>query len=637
MARLGGSKSIVLAALAAAVAVPFGLLWRTQRTLDRTRAEVAREQEIPATIRTLGRASVPGAEIIASASGFRDAAVFGGRLYAASSNTLWEYDAGGAVTNRYVCGLDLPPAPLTKLAVGLAGGAREQELFVATRGGGLVAFDGRSFRQILPARQEYRNITALLPLDSGQLLAGTERGGVIAWDGARFTHFHDALRGARVTALAGSIESLWAGTMDEGVIHLRAGQVERFSEEQGLPDRHVLSLASRGETAWAGTAMGIAEFRAGRFQRTLAEGTFARALLEREGMLLAGTLDEGIAEIPLEARQPRPRVAPRAGEGEVEALLETGGAVHAVLRDGLAARTERNGDWKKIAGIEDAPLTDGNIAALAVEPGGRLWVGYFDRGLDILDPGSPRAIHREDEHLFCVNRIVPRKDGAIVATANGLVLTGAEGRTRQVMTRREGLIASNVTDVLADAEGMALATPAGITFLSPGGPQSIYAFHGLVNNHVYSLAREGNRILAGTLGGISVLDNGMVKASFTTANSGLGHNWVSALAVVGGEFFAGTYGAGVFRFDGALWRGFPDSREGFTVNPNAMAVTEGAVYAGTLGKGLAVYSRASGRWGFSTAGLPSENVTALAAANGFLYIGTDNGMARMPERSIALP
>jgi len=636
MGRFGGSKPIVWTGLALATAAPGWLLWRTRETLDQTRAEVAREQEVPATIRALGRASAPGVEPIAAASGFRDAAVFAGRLYAASSNALWEYDSEGAVTNRYVCGVDLPSAPLRKLAVGHVSEARDEELFVATRGGGLVVFDGRGFRQILPAGQESRNITALLPLESGQLLVGTEKGGVLAWNGGKFTHFHDALRTAHVTALAGTLDNLWTGTMDEGVIHLRAGQVERFSDQEGLPDRHVLSLAARGDAAWAGTAMGIAEYQGGKLQRVLAEGTFANALLAAEGKLFAGTLDEGVAEIPLAARQPRPRVSSRTGEGEVEGLLEANGVIYAVLRDGLAARAE-NGDWTRIAAIGDAPLADNNIAALAVEPGGRLWAGYFDRGLDVLNPGASRAIHREDDHLFCVNRIVPRRDGAIIATANGLVFTDAAGGTRQVMTRREGLIASHVTDVLVDDTGMALATPAGITFLASGGPQSIYGFHGLVNNHVYSLARSGSRILAGTLGGISVLDNGVVKASFTTANSGLRHNWVSALASVGSEWFAGTYGAGVFCFDGALWRGFSDLREGFAVNPNAMAVTDGAVYAGTLGRGLAVYNRSNGRWGFSTAGLPSENVTALAAANGFLYIGTDNGLVRISERSIALP
>ena len=48
---------------------------------------------------------------------------------------------------------------------------------------------------------------------------------------------------------------------------------------------------------------------------------------------------------------------------------------------------------------------------------------------------------------------------------------------------------------------MALATPAGITFLDESGAHSIYAFQGLVNNHVYALGADGDKLVAGTLGG----------------------------------------------------------------------------------------------------------------------------------------
>ena len=50
------------------------------------------------------------------------------------------------------------------------------------------------------------------------------------------------------------------------------------------------------------------------------------------------------------------------------------------------------------------------------------------------------------------------------------------------------------------------ATPAGVSFIDASGISSIYAFQGLVNNHVYALASDGARTLAGTLGGLSILD-----------------------------------------------------------------------------------------------------------------------------------
>ena len=168
---------------------------------------------------------------------------------------------------------------------------------------------------------------------------------------------------------------------------------------------------------------------------------------------------------------------------------------------------------------------------------------------------SERATHIEDEHVFCVNRIVHSEDGGLsaVATANGLVLFDAGAHEKQVLGKQQGLIANQVTDVLLRGDSQSptitAATPAGITTIDASGTSSLYAFHGLVNNHVYALAADGSRILAGTLGGLSILDSGFVSASFTTANSGLKHNWITAIVRTGDDWFIGTYGAGVLKLD----------------------------------------------------------------------------------------
>jgi len=73
-----------------------------------------------------------------------------------------------------------------------------------------------------------------------------------------------------------------------------------------------------------------------------------------------------------------------------------------------------------------------------------------------------------------------------------------------------------VTDVAAYRDGLALATPAGLTFLDASGARSMYAFHGLVSNHVYALGVSGDELVAGTLGGLSVLEKGDVTANYTT-------------------------------------------------------------------------------------------------------------------------
>lgn len=438
----------------------------------------------------------------------------------------------------------------------------------------------------------------------------------MVYDGKDLKPFHSSLSEIPVTALAGDDASLWVGTIDRGLLHWNAGTLETIDDN--LPDHQVLSLALDAGTVYAGTAMGVAEIRDGKFVRIVAPGYFAQTLLASEGKLWIGTLDEGMVEVP----RHRSGICPGCS---IRKILRIDGDVFTVAEDSLWRGSQ------EVIRREDATLVDRNIAALSMDGSGRLWIGYFDRGLQIL--GGERF---EDDHLFCVNRIAhdAARGVSAVATANGLVMFDASGARRRVITHDDGLIANQVTDVVLRSDGSAIAaTPAGVSFIDASGISSIYAFQGLVNNHAFALGSVGAKTLVGTLGGMSVLDGEMVKASFTTANSALKHNWITAMVRVNDDWFVGTYGGGVLRFDRAgRWQAFDDLRGNLEINANAMAATSNAVYAGTLDHGLAVYS--AGRWNFWTAGLPSANVTAIEARGGVLYIGTDNGLVKIPESTV---
>jgi len=632
----------VLALTALAALIFFGAtLWRASASLRDARSLVAREGRVPFRTIALDRPSATRFETISSPAQFRDATLFQGRLYLCGPAGLFAYDLNGSPLAQYHPGRELPPAPLVSMAAAVASGTSDEQLWIATSGEGLLAFDGRKFTQIRPA-DDSRNITSILPLSSGRLLLGTEKSGILAWDGQNLTRYHRSLNDLQVTALAGTEPDLWIGTIDRGVYRWHAGQLDHFAEAEGLPDARVLSLAVDGSATYAGTALGVAEFRDGRFNRLLADGFFARSLLVHNGSLAVGTLDEGVIDIPLAAQKPRPRMDAEASTiSGVERLLSLDGRTYALARGGLYQQSSKSGEFTKVFETPGAVLADGNISALAVDRGGRLWVGYFDRGLDILDPGFEHATHLENENLFCINRVVHGDDGPLsaVGTANGLVLFDGAGHQKQVLGKAEGLIANQVTDVLLRGDGRAqsitVATPAGITTIDSSGTSSLYAFHGLVNNHVYALGSAGSRVMAGTLGGLSILDSGIVKASFTTANSGLKHNWITAIVPIDGDWFVGTYGAGVLKFDSTgRWSTFADWKAPAEINNNAMLVTDRAVYAGTLGRGLAIFNRSTGRWTFHTFGLPSLNVTALAANHGYLYIGADNGLVRIEEKDL---
>jgi len=662
----------------------FAIFFRAQHTLDRAGAAVASEGHYAVELSTLGRMENPGFEAIASPATYVSGAWFEGKLYLSGPLGLFVYGSrdgvGSALLKSYRVGLDLPAAPLGAMVVGRLRDAGQPELLIATHGEGVLVFSGGvdrsdglgSFRQIRPVDAEGRDVTALLPLPTGELLMGTARRGLLIYRGNSghsaddLESFHPAFNGLAITALAADATGFWAGTRNHGLRHWHAGEVDTFEagvdggKAGSLPDNQVDAIAVRGNRVYAGTPLGVEEFDDGRPARVLARNLYANAVFADASGLTVGTMDEGIRRVALDtgrrpsvvsefnataelgdANNPAVQFLPSATE-ESNAKGET---LFAVMRDG-PRRKEAGGGWARLVtdSANGARLTDSNISALAFDGEGRLWVGYFDRGVDILSTGvhGVGAVeHREDDHLFCVNRIAldPRRGTMAVATANGLVLFDGQGHPRQVMTRRDGLIADHVNDVAFSGETMVTATPAGLTFVDGAGARSLYAFQGLVNNHVYALgvrtgdARTGE-MLAGTLGGVSVLAREAVERNLTTGNSGLKHNWVTAIVPdTNGTWMVGTYGAGIMRLDrDGRFTAMDGATRTMVVNPNAMLATGSHVFAGTLESGLWVWSRATGRWRQVTAGLPSKNVTALAEHDGEIYVGTENGLVRIAER-----
>jgi len=587
------------------------------------------EREIAFEQQTLNDPPPAGWETLASPADFRDVAVWNGNLYVAGANALFRFDADGTLSQTWRAGMELPPAPLTGLAAG-------EELWIATEGEGALSFDGSRFRRLLPTPRGARKITSILPLTTGGVLMGTATMGVLRFDGTHLRPAHPSLAALPVTALAGTEENLWVGTRDNGVFQLRAGHAERFAESEGLPDKAVHSITVQGDRAWVGTSTGIAAFHAGKVQRTLAKGMLVKTLANQGDDLLAGTLTDGWLRIPGEGRAPRVARDDVGEGGEVRRVLTVGDDLY-ILKPGTLD-VLRGGRMSRALGGQAALLTHGNVSALAMDTGGRLWVGYFDRGLDIVESNRKKITPVEDERIFCVNRIVQGSggQGMAVATANGLVFFDGGSRQRQVLTRSDGLIASHVTDIAAYGNGWVVATPAGLTFLD-GGARSVYAFHGLVNNHVYTVGTNGDGLAAGTLGGLSMLAGESVKSNYTTANSALKTNWITALARSGGEWFAGTYGGGVQRLDAAgVWHTFDSMPKDVVVNPNAMAATPRGIYAGTLEHGLLLWDPQRQTWRAIRKGLPSSNVTAILYHDNRLYLGTDNGLVTVPESVLGL-
>lgn len=642
---LSRTKVIIFSA-AAVCCLALGLftatqLWRARTALNAASQTAAASSGLPVSRSPLPTARPSAFDRYFTAATFQTAVSFDGSLFVAGRSALLQYAGDGSLLHTWRVGAELPPYPLTALAV--RRGIGVPELWIGTAGAGVLVYQG-AFSQLLPAAPPARYITSLLAWSTGQVLVGTSRSGVYLSDGKRLSRLNAVFANARITALAGSEDASWIGTRDASVWLWRSGVATHFQSE--LPDPQVLSLAVDQSSAWVGTPLGVAEFSNDRFRRPLAEGVFAQSLLTAKGSLWIGTLESGVLSLPLQQRlSPVRHPALAAARSlsatlNIQALLTVARDVVAVSPSALLALPS----GKSLAAAPSFDLTDNHISALHVDARGRLWVGYFDRGLDILQPASPASPrHIENDVVFCVNRIKEdREQGTIaVATANGLALFDISGELRQVLDSKTGLIANHVTDLAfrkSAAPGqsaLTVATPAGLTFVDPTSVSSISGFQGLVNNHVYTLAGS-SPLLVGTLGGFSLLHAGVVEASYTTANSALRQNWITAAAVDGAAFYLGTYGSGVLRLEQnatlTYFREF--SKQRIEINPNALLVTSKAILAGTAGQGLAVLPRGQQRWHFVRNGLPSLNITALASRGGVLYIGSDNGMVSVAEQNL---
>jgi ligand-binding sensor domain-containing protein len=369
--------------------------------------------------------------------------------------------------------------------------------------------------------------------------------------------------------------------------------------------------------------------------RTLVKNLFVTSFAIDNSILWIATRDRGV--LPFNTQTSAPvfagaglKPAPATVIKKLNPLLvASAGSEISVLENRKHWRT-----WNSRSHL----LTDVNVSSLLRTRNGELWIGYFDRGLDILSSSGNEVTHFSDENLFCINHISEDHAGRkYVSTSNGLVIFQPD-RSRKVYRTEEGLLSDRVMQTLPlDPEGkvVAIATTQGFTLKEGESMKSIYAFHGLVNNHIYTMAAEGGQIYLGTLGGISRVNKMQVTESWTQMDSGLKRNWVNALLTIDRQLFVGTYGSGIqIKTENGEWRDFPTLPEDLEINPNALYYDGMYLFCGTLDRGFYVFDTKKNFWKQITRGLPSLNVTAFSSDEHFLYIGTDRGLLQMTYDNI---
>ncbi|HEU0004964.1 MAG TPA: hypothetical protein VFS12_03140, partial [Terriglobia bacterium] len=505
-------------------------------------------------------------------------------------------------------------------------------------------------------------VTALLAVSSGELWVGTKQRGLLVFQNDRAVEFTPTIGARFITALQGDHQQAVIGTFNEGAWVYRQGILSHFRKTAGengsLLDDQVTSVAASLEVIYVGTPLGVTEIRNGKTSRNFAEGLTIRSLTTASKPVAA--TDQGLVVLNTSTTL-RPESSPSlVTESPHQSFSQSGTApahINSLLpfSNGWLGLTENGiystdslerGMWrpfgkdsygKQADGADRAEafeLSDTNISALAFDESQNLWVGYFDRGLDVFDSRGRRLMHHEDDRIFCVNHLLALPDGRIsVSTANGLAVYNGT-QLRHFITEKQGLIHKAVAMTHSFggvAERWLAATAEGVSLFEGNRPiQNLFALHGLASNHVYCASSLGKRVYLGTLVGISILEEGRIAFSWNTANSGLAANWINALAVVGSRLFVGTYGGGIQSVDAeGHWTDYSESIGRFEVNPNAMAVDGGHLYVGTLDRGVQIYDASQDRWQQLREGLPSQNVTAFAFMSDRVLVGTDKGLVEI--------
>jgi ligand-binding sensor domain-containing protein len=639
------SQKLLLAGgvtLAAVIGFVWFSLRQADQALSKASQQIAESQIVNHRWTPFRRNAPTSAEWLVPTARFVGAVEFDGQVWIANASSVQQVVSSAAPGATSLsksaspvflrAGADLPGSPITALAVGTLGKEDRPQLWIATRGAGIVAYNGKQFRHLQIDLQANAKVHALSFATDGNLWLATDDG-ILIFDGTVLRRAPAPLDHGVFTHLLIAQDAVYASGGDRGLILFSGGQSKTINKEQGLPDSQILTLTSGGTLTSAvdqeilvGTPLGAAILKSGLVVKTVARDRIVGTAAYQNGWWISGP-DSGLLHVQENGSVSVPSSV------SAEILLAMPQAILFANAQGISIWRDRR--LEMVAASLSSKLVDAHVSTLAMDDQQRLWIGYFDQGLQVLDAAGNSQLKLNDGKVFCVNKILSRGEKTWVATANGLAVFNESLQMIDWKTQKDGLISSHVTDLAFDNDSLIAATPAGVTWLDRE-PESIYVRQGLVNNHVYSLTTWNRSLVAGTLGGISIIKDRRPLENFTTTNSPLRSNWISALATLGRTLFVGTYGGGVSfapsttgnnRTDWRQVEGIPQTA---VINPGGSATSDRAVYFGTLDQGL-FQVNADGRAKQITDGLPSRNITAVLAHQRKIYIGSDNGLTILPE------
>jgi signal transduction histidine kinase/ligand-binding sensor domain-containing protein len=298
-------------------------------------------------------------------------------------------------------------------------------------------------------------------------------GWVASSNGSQFTSFplRSIPPGAGVRSLVCRDDGVWVGTM-RGLIHFSGGKERRFTNENGLPDAGIMSLAkgSRGEL-WIGTRNGLSRYVNGAFESfTYGDGLSQKDVYsiyeDREGSLW---------------------VATKYGLNE--------------FLDGPATRFTRN-----------QGLPSNNVGPVLEDRSGNLWVGFLDAGL----------ARWNGRRFSLVQNLVSPKVTTLMESADGSLWVGTDqgltrmeaGEVKETFDVQRGLPSNRIHSLYMDHSGTIwVGTEKGAAMYRDGGFVEPAGFTSSTRVPIVAIGETRNRelLFAAERGNVYVLANGKLS------------------------------------------------------------------------------------------------------------------------------
>ncbi len=443
----------------------------------------------------------------------------------------------------------------------------DRNVWIAT-GGGVSKYNGKSFTNYTIAHGLVNNfVRRVLQDKSGNLWFATQ-GGVSRYDGKVFKSFTttDGLVNNWVTSiLQDKRGNLWFGTA-EGVSRYDGKSFKSYTSTEGPVKMYVSSIIEdKNGNLWFGTGGGVCQLdQNGSFKNytpplELTNKNVSSIHLDKKGNLWFGTMGEGVFRLKEDGSITNFDSNRGLTNNNVRSILEDNtGNLWFCTEDGIS-RFDQAG--KFFEGYTTAQgLASNSVLSFCEDKNGNLWFGTTNGGVSCLDRERKTFTNYTTAQGLpgnTVRSIAEDKMGNLwFGTEDGICQLDPDRKVFKVYNTKQGLPENSTRWIKEDKkDNLWVCTRESGVFRLDKKRRSITTYtieQGLAANNVRDITedRSGNLWFTSVGGGISRFDQDISSFTNYGIGQGLAHNnaW-AMLEDKNGNLWIGTE-AGLSRFDG---------------------------------------------------------------------------------------